>query len=207
MSSITRQQVMSGEIVLFRPDLCDEVAGLNFAKMAFVRHKGWLLVDSLPEGHWAESSVIGDLGEIPCQITGKIVASDGFYGHYVGDQIHIVEGLAVSMLGETITLNQAIVVEGDEYDGILVPPADDHPAHVLLQASTYDDENERYAEIEHEQDISDFNNIVAVLRGEDPTESMRKCLANGDAGSRSNLRGRSFKVVVDSEGKFEVTAL
>lgn len=204
---VTRAQVESGAVVLIDADLCDDEDALEegddsgFAKMAFVARKGWVRVDPLPAGHWAIPH-IRDIEAMECHVTGTIVATGNFDGSWVFSKVTIVDALTVHLAGESVSLDQAIKgrLDDQEEGGILVPRHATDPASALLQISTYRDENETYMESDHANDINEFCDVVALLNGEDPVETLRKCLRNGASGQRTNLRGKTFTVSFDADG-------
>ena len=206
-SSVTRSQVEANKVVLFDRDLCDEFEADNFARMAFVSAKNWHQCDPLPKGHWANAH-IKEIDKLDCVIGGKIIASGYFDGEYVSGGTSIVEDLSVTMAGETVLLTESIAIDMPEgvFDGLLVPVNCDHPASVLLQASTYTSgDSDHYEEGSHDADIREFDNFVDMLRGESPEKTLEKCLASSSVQSRTNLRGITFSLVFDEAGKFSVS--
>ena len=204
--SVTRAQVETGEVVLFDQDLCDEFEADNFARMAFVSAKDWHQCDPLPKGHWANAH-IKEIDKLDCVIGGKIIAEGYFDGDYVSGGTSIVEDLSVTMAGETVLLTKPIAIDMTEgvFDGLLVPVNCEYPSSVLLQASTYTSgDGDHYEESSHDADIREFNNFIAMLRGESPEKTLEKCLRSSSVHSRTNLRGKAFSVVFDQAGKFSV---
>jgi hypothetical protein len=204
--SVTRAQVETGEVVLFDQDLCDEFEADNFARMAFVSAKDWHQCDPLPKGHWANAH-IKEIDKLDCVIGGKIIAEGYFDGDYVSGGTSIVEDLSVTMAGETVLLTESIAIDMTEgvFDGLLVPVNCEYPSSVLLQASTYTSgDGDHYEESSHDADIREFNNFIAMLRGESPEKTLEKCLRSSSVHSRTNLRGKAFSVVFDQAGKFSV---
>ena len=205
--TITRSEVELGEVTLVQAP--EDAYG--FAKAAWVYMQGCIIVDDLPEGHWAQQHV-RNTDSAGVRISGKVIAVDHFSGNYVDGKVKIVKDLAVSMYGIKHFLHSNGVAVGKEmgYGGepTFLIPADRKCAcgDVVAQASTYMMENETYDENSYAEDVEAFNNLVSIMSGEDAVVTLRKCLHEAGASRKKNLSGRSFYVQFDAEGKMTITA-
>lgn len=200
--ALTRQKIECGKV-----RLCTEVdahlEGDNFARLMLIMEKQWVMIEQLPEGHWARAHVI-DMATLPVEVKCEELASGIFYGDWVGSKVAIARNLRVAYsiggASEEVVIADPIATDTCIY----VPEGCSSPARVLRQASSYLDENENYRETEHDLDCDEFDNLVAELSGEPPAVTLSKCLAAGKGRERNNLRGKRFVCIIDAEGTITV---
>ena len=206
-SCVHQHQVLTGEIVLCS-ELDEDGEGDQFAKLMYVKAKDWCMVtDKLPDGHWANPH-IRDLEGATVRISGKVRAVNQFQGRYTGGTVKLFDRLVVVLNDEPVEIQQAFAVGSYEWsdDGVtfLIPYVHRYPSDVLRQGSTYTS-NDIYQETDLSLDEKEFDDLVAIMAGETPEETLTKCLK--DVGDKSNLRNTAFTVSIDAEGKLSILKL
>lgn len=202
-TGIARRQVELKEVTLCSPEIdeLDGQDGFAFARTMFARAKGWIFVEPLPPGHWANQHVV-DLSAARCSIAGKVAATGDFSGGYTEGVVKLVDGLHVTLDGDAAPIDEPLMLGIDAWGATyMVPRGTKHPACVLNQAATYIDGDDHYDASTYGQDSVDFNNLVAVLEGESPARTLLKCIGDGGAADRPNLKRRCFLVETDAEGR------
>lgn len=206
-SCVHQQQVLAGEVTLCS-EQDDDGEGDQFAKLMYVKAKGWCMVTNrLPDGHWAQPHIL-DLEAASVRISGKVRAVNQFYGRYTGGTVKLFDRLVVVLNDEPLEIQQAFAVGSSEWsdDGVtfLVPYAHRYPSDVLRQGSTYTS-NDVYQETDLNLDEKEFDDLVAIMAGETPEETLTKCLK--DVSEKTNLRKTAFTVSIDGEGKLSILKL
>lgn len=204
-ATVRQEQVLSGEVVLCS-DLDYYGKGDEFAKLMYAWMKGWCLVSRLPEGHWALPHII-DLDAAEVKISGNVVAEELFSGRYANGPVKLFDRIVVLLNGQPLEITKAFAVGSNGDYGemtFLVPRAHACSSDVLRQASTYTNDDV-YQETDLAMDEKEFDDMVAVMAGETPEETLKKCLRAGDADARSNLRNMYFTVSIDENGDIAVT--
>ena len=198
---VTLYDVKAKSVILCRtPD--ELLEGDGFARMMFAQAKGFVYVDLLPEGHWANEHII-DLFDAALQISGTVLATGQFEGNWVSGEIKLVQDLAVTLNGETVRLTEPVALGTENWNvTFMVPKEVESPSQVLRQASSYLDEHEDFQNLAYDKDWDNFSNLVAILKGEPPEETVRKCLNEAGAKQKTNLRGHRFTVTFDEKGEF-----
>ena len=207
-SSITKEEVEQGQITLIEEPNVDST---GYGKAAWAYLQGCIVVKGLPEKHWA-NRYVKNLDAAEVRISGKVIAVDHFSGNYVDGKVKIIKDLAVSMYGiKHFLVNDGIAVGKDfGYGGCptFLIPADRKGScgDVVHQASAYLLENDTYDDASYQEDVESFNNLVAIMSGENAEVTLRKCLKDAGANRKKNLYGCSFRVQFDAEGKMTITA-
>lgn len=205
-AGLAMEEVVRGAALLVQPEICD-LEKDGFARMLYAQAKGAFFVDQLPPGHWATPHIL-DLLQADLQIVGTVIAREEFSGRYGYGEIRAYESLSVVVNGDAVSLRDpvAIAPDDDPYEPalLLVPKDCDDPSRVLRQVSDYVDDKGSHQETDLAEDRQDFDNQFSVLCGEAPALTLRKCLTQGGAFARTNLRGRRFVVSLDVEGKLSV---
>lgn len=203
---VTQADVASGAIQLCS-DVDYEGVGDEFAKLLFAQEAKLLFLSGrLPERHWA-TPYIRHLSEEKVLVGGRVLNTDHFSGAFASGSVKLVENLAVTMGGVTKMLTEPVALGSDAWGAgmtFLVPKGVRSAGHVLRQASTYTDGNDNYCETDYNIDVSDFDNLVAILAGESGTETLEKCLIASGAMHKTNLRNNTFLVRFDEEGNMTV---
>lgn len=201
-SAIDRDQVERGEIVL-----CSEVDTYfendNFLRLMLARELGWVMCEYLPEGHWANAHLV-NLAELPLTTEMSCLAEEEFAGRFVLATVKAIDGLTVAFdlrgnRRKAVLHDSVAISESDGDVTVLIPASCGEPSRALRQASSYRDDCDQFQETDYELDCAEFDDQVAVMRGEVPSDTLRKCLL-GNAKTMSNLRGRAFVVRFDREG-------
>ena len=209
---VTLQQVESGEVQLCA-DFDHTGAGDDFAKLMFARHCDLLLVrHGLPENHWVRP-FLRDLANEDVKIGGKVVAKEHFSGGWVEATVKLVENLSVTIKGKTVFLEEPVCLgSAESWSGSAVLMVPLHLAknggsagYVLRQLSTYEDENDHYCQMDYENDSDRLDDLVAILSGEPAVKTVKKCLKQAGARSKTNLRNKTFLVQFDEEGNITVS--
>lgn len=205
---VTLDDVQSGSITLCK-DFYEAENGDDFAKLTFAKKARLLFVNrGLPADHWA-NAFLWDFDEEEVKVSGKVVAQGDFSGGWVEGVIKLVDKLSLTMLGQTLLINEAFSV-GENWDtAAFMVPLDaakrgSHTGYVLRQQSTYVNENDAYCETDYELDRDRFDDQVAILAGEPGAETVKKCLMSAGAGRKTNLRNKTFTVRFDDEGSITV---
>lgn len=201
-AGVTRQQIEAGEVTLCTPQIedLDSDDGFAFARAMYARSKGWLFVEGLPAEHWANCHVV-DLTTLPCRIAGKVLATATFGGCYSEGRIKLMDGLQIVLGTDAVDVGEPFVLTIGQWGATyMVPHGTTHPSDVLSQASSYINGDDQYDEAAHDSDRRDFTNLVAVLEGEAPATTIRKCIDEGNAADRPNLVGRRFLIEIDPQG-------
>ncbi|MCK6391656.1 MAG: hypothetical protein L6Q40_11670, partial [Azonexus sp.] len=68
-------------------------------------------------------------------------------------------------------------------------------------------DSDNYQETDLGLDSDQFDNLVAILNGEDGQATLTKCLQSAGARSKTNLRNTSYRVSFDADGNITVEAL
>jgi hypothetical protein len=210
---ITKAEVESGETPVFRYfDVTAHTDG--FAKLKWAQEAGAVFIQDSSwksAGHWVEP-FLKDLSEASAKIDGKPLKADYFEGNWVAGEIRLMESLSVCIDGVTHEVQEAIALDINSDDSarywdkvFLVPKCDVYPGDVIHQASSYLDDSGHYDESGFERDEAAFNNLVAIMSGEEGEKTLEKCLFEAGASFKENLRGAAFLVEFDQEGKVTVT--
>ncbi len=205
---VTLEAVQSGSITLCK-DFYEAENGDDFAKLTFAKKARLLFVDrGLPANHWA-NAFLQDIEEEEVKVSGKVVAQGDFSGGWVDGVIKLVDKLSLTMLGQTLLINEAFSVGENWGTAAFMVPLDtakrgSHTGYVLRQQSTYVNENDAYCETDFELDSDRFDDQVAILAGEPGAETVKKCLMSAGAGRKTNLRNKTFTVRFDDEGSITV---
>lgn len=215
VDAIKQEDVEDGNVALFKYTPSPNRA-IDFARLEWAKEEECIFVDvaNLPQHHWVHG-YIQDLEEDGVTIVGKAMASESFEGHYVSGSITIVKDLAITIRGITHKVTSPILEVPDEvtdtevesYNAdFLVPDVENAYGYgdALLQASYYYDENENFAQAEHNADEVEFENIVAILKGETPADTLKKVLENGNVRSKTNLRSITLSVQFDEKGNVTI---
>lgn len=199
VEAIRQEDVEKGKVTLYANVTCPE-SSLDFARLEWARKEKCIFVDvpELPQHHWAHGYII-DLDGETVTVEGHAGATESFMGHYVDGDITLVKDLALTVRGTTHKMTDSIIaVDNDNTDidcsNVSFLVTDDGYTYglgyVLRQASHYRDDNDSFNDADYSADSLEFENIVAVLRGEPPAETLKKVLEVGSARSKTNLRNR-----------------
>jgi len=204
-----QSSVQNGEIVLYRGPIKDnEEEGMYFARLMWAKGARVLFVDGLPEGHWAEPHIHEFFG-LPVKIGGRQVASDTFHGTLGITKVKLMENLSVTMEGQTVPLIEAVVVGDPERyrrGAILFPFGEDYSTwDALRQASSYQDESDNIDFDALERDQERLIDLLAIMAGEAPEVTVKKCLLDAGAHTKSNLKSCGFHIAFDTNGCLSVT--
>lgn len=206
---LTQADVVSGVTVLMDENYSSDEEEDSFAKLVFARAAGWCLVSGLPDGHWAVP-YIKDPRKLDVTIEGKVLATDAFSGRFVWATVELYEELRLTMEGKTLTVKDPVTLGvPDENDFRMLIPKDGMGSadRALRQASTYvDGDTEQYQSTDFELDCSELEQLLAIMAGEAPEVTLKKCLVDSRLRSKQNVFGRTFTVVIDDEGEVQVIA-
>lgn len=203
---VTKEEVESGKVTLIANDLCEEFCADNFARMAVAKEDSWILIEQLPEHHWANAYLV-DIDSLPCHIDATERGSTNFYGNYVGGEIRLVDDVKVTLGSRSVIVHEAIAIDEGSREVLLVPMQDDSPENALYQISTYIDSNDCYDDDARVDDVRNFLNIVAALKGEAPNIILSRLLKQTIVSKIESLRGKAFRIDVDASGKYEVSLI
>lgn len=205
---VSKDIVMSGEVVLAHEFDEYEGEGDEFAKLQYASQSNFIFVSRIHEGHWAHDYAL-TLQDERAVVSGKVVASEYFSGSYASGTVKVIEDLSVSMFGKRLVLEEPIAVGSDQWGEMtfLVPKGRTSASYVLRQASTYTNDSDNYQETDLGLDSDQFDNLVAILNGEDGQATLTKCLQSAGARSKTNLRNTSYRVSFDADGNITVEAL
>ena len=203
ISALTREQITSGNVVLFRDYDVDDEEGLGLLKLMCACKLNWMNADRLPAAHWAVpfTQVLDDI-PVTYEATGNVV-TDTFSGHYVYGTVRMVDSLQVTFGEHAMELEHAVAIGLEDEEGLeLVVPRKglSSASSVLRQASTYTDNNECYAKVECDIDERDFDNLVLSMAGEEAAETLQRQIRLSQAREMLNLRGKQFQVSIDAKG-------
>lgn len=192
-SDVTQEAVESGAIVLCM-NSASYLEGKNMVATLFAHKKGWLEVDSLPDGHWANFHVV-DLDEVEPELQYEALAEAVFNGNYVGADLIVCDEYRIKVGEDVITVDDMAVAYGeDRYDCTILVPSESDGTEALEQASDFEDEWDTYMESDHDEEKEAIAGQVRILLGEDPCITMGKVLSEGNIDARHNVLGRLFLV-------------
>lgn len=205
---VTLEKVQSGETVLYKGPISDfKEEGAYFARLAWAKEKKALFVCGLPPGHWAEP-YIRDLFERPIEIGGRRLATETLDGEWVEADVSLMDGLSVTMEGMTVPLSEALAIWSAGCCGrgaILVPNGENaRSGDVLRQASSFLDKRDVFRSDALERDQARLEDLIAIMSGELPEETLKKCLGFARANGKSNLCSCEFHISFDVIGQFNI---
>jgi hypothetical protein len=209
--AITREEVESDAIQLFRGFDKEEIEGDYFARMGWAQAAGAIFVEiaKLPQEHWVWPH-LHDLFEMPVEIAAQVVAEDRFCGEWADCNVRLVENLSVRIAGCEQRLTRSFCQRDTDrfFVGTVLVPMEEfclHPGHSLRQiAREYNEVSDDYNDTITCRDMSRFNDLVAIMAGENPSETLKRCLIDAEVPGKSNLRGGEFLVRIDGAGSVSV---
>ena len=206
---VTQVEVETGAVQLCH-DLDYDGEGDEFAKLMFAQKAGLVFVDfGLPEKHWAQP-FIRNLSKEKVKVGGKVIDSAEFSGNFTSGTVKLVEKLMVTIAGKTFELTEPLALGSDAWGSertFLVPKGVTSAGYVLRQASTYiDGDNNSYCSTDFDLDSDKFDDLVAILAGEQGVETLSKCLSFAGARNKSSLRNNAYLVRFDESGNVTIEA-
>lgn len=204
----TKTEVESGDV-----QLCHEIDfegdGDEFAKLMFAEKAGFIFVSNgLPREHWAQP-FIRNLRDEKIRVAGKVINSAKFYGGFASGTLKLVESLAITITGKTLVLTEPVALGSNSSSNemtYLVPKGVMYAGYVLRQCSTYTDDNGNDCSTDYELDSDRFNDLIAILSGEEGVDTLSKCLSSAGACNKSNLRDNTYLVRFDDQGRMTIKA-
>lgn len=204
---VSKADVESGAVRLVT-GFVDGLQDADFAKMIWAKEVQAVFVDKsdLHAKHWAQAHLL-DLGEATVRIGGKVLAKDHFSGNFAYCDVKLMESLSIAVNGEWVKTIEPLAI-GEEYEErvVLIPRDCSYPGGVVDQLSSFNSDD-HYQENDRDQDARELGNLVAIMAGESPQETLRKVLGNARLDGKTNLHGKRFTIVFDEKGNFQVECL
>jgi hypothetical protein len=234
---VTRSSIESGEIELYyldSPDADMESGSYSIPGWLFVRERAetaLVLLNELPEGHWASSYVVnlteacqppqegdevaGDEREV--EITSEFVnPQEGkpFFGNYSNGTIRLCDEIRLTLKIKgapdrvSIVTRTSFATETSGYGdaGDIFVPRESSGRGACAQISDYmcDD---KYQEGDYEVDDRDFQVLVERMRMSAPKDILNSLLCRTEFRQFPELHNRQFTVQFDANGKVCVDEL
>lgn len=204
-SIISKEEVISGEVILCE-NIEEMLDGQNYVANLFAFHKEWKYVmGDLPAKHWAKEYIVDltDNDDFGFEIIGS-GKEQMFSGAWAYCNIVLCDSIILKYKDDNITLsNQSLPVQevNDAYKQCsFYVPSDDVIANVdMLMMNDYMNDYD-YMENELREDVNAINDMINVMRGENPEVTLLKILNATEIKSYENLQNKSFVVSVIKYG-------
>lgn len=204
-ADITRAQLESNEVFVMDDeyqsgDLGTKTMAVNMLawklNWPILKHKfhpdHWVMKMSLPRADDFSEEINVEGIDSSVEI---ILTNDKTYG-----DITLVDSYTVKYHGQSYTFHSDAVSIGEfGYDcSTVIVPEGEHSAMVLDQFNSWTDEFDSFDEDHRDEQHDEFTDRLAVLRGENSVDTLKKVFDYNDI-NNSNLLGKTFKVSFVSE--------
>jgi hypothetical protein len=201
---VSRASVEAGEVIIVEIDAVSTGDDASILAAMYARAQGWLVLDAaLGEKHWlrqvdrdvAGAALDGRIELVPEQI----IAEATFEGRWIVVRFVLCEHLSLRGPWGPVKLSEPIAI-----DEVIYWPTGGSEAKVLLQYSSYVDANDAFQDDAYEHDSEALLRFASGLEAADPAAALQAALNLSRLDQYPFLRGRTFSVSIDGDGRAAV---
>lgn len=188
---VDRQAIESGELVVVAMHTFDDD---DIARWMYVRARGLVLVDaaSLGDGHWVHSH-LRDVASCDVVVTAAEPSEPvEFDGRWVCPMVRLCRHVTVSLGNDQVDIDDDAVF----HDSVAYMPAGCHSGEVVRQISNYQDEFDRFDEVDADADASALADLMRRLRAVDPKATLMSLMRDLRLERYPLLVGKAFRLQV-----------